>query len=73
MAADVQLLNRDAQRLLDELQTEFQKDKREAVVIYQTPDGDAHYRRVGFGGSGKFRALGMLVWAAYRILKEIEG
>jgi hypothetical protein len=73
MAADVQLLNRDAQHLLDELQAEFQKDKREALVVYQTPDGEAHYRRVGFAGAGKFRALGMLIWAAYRVLKEIEG
>lgn len=73
MAGDVQLLNRDAQRLLDELQDGFKKEKCQAVVIYETADGAAHYRRVGFAGAGKFRALGMLIWAAFRMLKEIEG
>ncbi len=71
MPADIQLLNRDAQKLLDELASEFQKEKRDVMVIFATPDGAAHYRRVGFAGAGKWTALGLLEWTRAQVLKEI--
>ena len=73
MAADVKLLNSDSQALLDVLHTELQKGNTQVIVVYQSVDGSAHYRRVGFAGAGKFSAIGLLAWAHNRIMGEIEG